>query len=285
MALINKDMNHLSLLHQCKLMDIPRSSFYYEPLPESAQNLSLMRRIDELHLAHPYYGVLRLREELSTAAAPVNEKRIRRLMRLMGIETIYCKPNLSKPCPNSLKYPYLLRGLDINRPNQVWSTDITYIPMKRGFMYLCAVIDWYSRCILSWKLSNTLTAVFCVEALHEAIETHGVPGIVNTDQGSQFSSDMYTVFVAQHGISLSMDGKGRATDNVMIERFWRSLKYEKIYLHAYEDGLELYVGISEYMHFYNEQRKHQSLGRNTPKAVYTKQIIPNTTTTLSALST
>ena len=212
-ALVNKDMEDISLMRQCELLELPRSSYYYEPVPESAQNLGLMRLIDELHLEHPYYGVLRIREELSTAEVPLNEKRIRRLMRLMGIETLYCRPNLSKPCPWSLTYPYLLRGLDICRPNQVWSTDITYIPMQKGFMYLCAIIDWHSRYLLGWKLSNTLSADFCIEALEEAVAAYGTPEIVNTDQGSQFTSDAFTGWLEAAGIRLSMDGKGRATDN------------------------------------------------------------------------
>ena len=279
-------MQQISLHRQCELLEIPRSTWYYEPVPESVQNLSLMRHIDELHLAHPYYGIRRLRAALSTSEEPVNEKRIRRLVRLMGIETIYCRPNLSKPCPYSVRYPYLLRGLDICRPNQVWSTDITYIPMKKGFMYLCAVIDWHSRCLLSWRLSNTLSTGFCVEALAEAIDSYGAPEIVNTDQGAQFTSDAYTQFVVEtHKIQLSMDGKGRATDNVMIERFWRSLKYEKIYLHAYANGLELFLGITEYIHFYNEERKHQSLGYQTPAIVYQKQKGRKEAVPVCALST
>ncbi|MEO6931233.1 MAG: IS3 family transposase [Chitinophagaceae bacterium] len=240
MALINKDMKAIPIMRQCELLDLPRSSYYYEPEPETPQNLDLMRRIDELHMNHPYYGVLRMQAELTNEQTPINEKRIRRLMRKMGIEVLYRKPNLSKPCPAHLKYPYLLRGLDINRPNQVWSMDITYIPMEKGFMYLCAVIDWHSRFLLGWKLSNTLSVDFCIETLEEAVVAYGTPEIVNTDQGSQFTSDVFTGWVAENGIQLSMDGRGRATDNVMIERFWRSLKYEKIYLHGYASNLELF---------------------------------------------
>lgn len=261
-------MTSIPVMRQCELLDLPRSCYYYEPEPETIQNLDLMRRMDELHLNHPYYGVLRMQAELSSEQMPINEKRIRRLMRKMGIEALYRKPNLSKPCPAHLKYPYLLRGLDINRPNQVWSMDITYISMKKGFMYLCAVIDWHSRYLLGWKLSNTLSVDFCIETLEEAVATHGKPEIVNTDQGSQFTSDVFTAWVKDKGISLSMDGKGRATDNVMIERFWRSLKYEKIYLHGYAGNLELFLGITEYVHFYNEERKHQSLDYQTPAAIY-----------------
>lgn len=285
MALINKDMKRIPVMRQCELLDLPRSSYYYEPEPETIQNLDLMRRMDELHLNHPYYGVLRMQAELTSEQSPINEKRIRRLMRKMGIEAMYRKPNLSKPCAAHLKYPYLLRGLDISRPNQVWSMDITYIPMKKGFMYLCAVIDWHSRYLLGWKLSNTLSVDFCIETLEEAVATYGKPEIVNTDQGSQFTSDAFTVWVKDKEIRLSMDGKGRATDNVMIERFWRSLKYEKIYLHGYANNLELFLGITEYVHFYNEERKHQSLERMTPAAVYSMNRTERAPTPIAALST
>jgi putative transposase len=273
---------NIPLSRQCELLGLPRSTFYYTPVPESDQNLELMRRMDELHLEHPYYGVPRLRAELSTAEVPINTKRIRRLMRLMGLEAIYPKPNLSKPCPASYKYPYLLRGLDIRRPNQVWSMDITYIPMKKGFMYLCAIIDWHSRYLLSWTLSNTMSVDFCLEALADAVEMHGAPGIINTDQGSQFTSAEFTGKVKELGTRLSMDGKGRATDNVMIERFWRSLKYEKICLHAYDTTVDLFVGITEYVSFYNDRRKHQSLGEVTPATVYAcRPLIPEPMTALS----
>jgi len=285
MALINKDMNQITVMRQCELLELPRSSYYYEPVAESDQNLALMRCIDELHLEHPYYGVLCMQAELTTEQAPLNEKRVRRLMRKMGIEALYRKPNLSKPCPYSLKYPYLLRGLDICRSNQVWSMDITYIPMKKGFMYLCAVIDWHSRYLLGWKLSNTLSADFCIETLEESVAAYGKPEIVNTDQGSQFTSDAFTGWVKAKDICLSMDGKGRATDNVMIERFWRSLKYEKIYLHGYANNLELFLGITEYVYFYNEQRKHQSLGYKTPAGVHVMKSRPQKVAPVTALST
>jgi len=204
----------------------------------------------------------------------------------MGLETLYGRPNLSKPCPNNVKYPYLLRGLAIDTPNQVWSTDITYIPMKKGFMYLCGIIDWHSRYLLGWKLSNTLTADFCIEVLREAVAQHGVPGIINTDQGSQFTSVEYTATVAGFDIRHSMDGRGRATDNVMIERFWRSLKYEKIYLYGYENNLDLFLGITEYEVFYNYHRKHQNLNRKVPAAVYgTGNRQPNIGNPVTALST
>ncbi|SEA15268.1 putative transposase [Arachidicoccus rhizosphaerae] len=268
LALVNKAEKRLSIQRQCELLDLPRSSYYYTPSEETAENLDLMDMIDKTHLKHPYYGVKRMRAELSTPQRPLNEKRIRRLMRKMGLEAIYPKSNTSKPCKWNEKFPYLLRGVDIERANQVWSTDITYIPMARGFMYLCAVIDWQSRYILSWTLSNTLTTDFCIEAVQQAIDRYGVPEIINTDQGSQFTSEEYVTMVKGYGIRHSMDGKGRATDNIAIERFWRSLKYENIYLYSYKSSLELYTGIKEYMAFYNEERKHQSLEEKTPKAVY-----------------
>lgn len=268
MGLITKDNPKLSIQRQCELLEIARSSYYYEPAPESAQNLELMRQIDELHLEHPYYGVRRLRAELSTDKCPLNEKRIRRLMRKMGLEALYPKRNLSKPCKWHSRFPYLLRGLEIKASNQVWSMDITYIPMKHGFMYLCAVIDWRSRYLLSWSLSNTLTTDFCLDTLEQAIDKYGVPQILNTDQGSQFTADIFIERVLSKGIQLSMDGKGRATDNIAIERFWRSLKYENIYLYGYADALALFKGITKYVSFYNQKRKHQGIEDRTPAAVY-----------------
>lgn len=281
--MVSKDNKELSLKRQCELLDIARSSYYYEPSEETAQNLSLMRQIDELHLKYPFYGVKRVRAALSTKEAPLNEKHVRRLMRKMALETVYPKPSLSKPCKWNLRFPYLLRSLCIERPNQVWSTDITYIPMAKGFMYLCAVIDWHSRYILSWTLSNTLTTDFCVEAIKEAIRTHGKPEIINTDQGSQFTSDLFIEAVVGRDIKLSMDGKGRATDNIAIERFWRSLKYENIYLYGYENSLELYLGVAGYIDFYNTERQHQSLGEKTPESVY--RAMKQNTKTVTAFTT
>jgi putative transposase len=268
MALIDKNMDGLSIGRQCELLTLSRSSYYYQPSQETAENLLLMRKIDELHMEHPYYGVLRMQAELTTVEDPLNEKRIRRLMRKMGIETLYAKPNTSKPCLWNKRFPYLLRGLEINHPNQVWSTDITYIPMKNGFMYLCAIIDWYSKRILAWKLSNTLDVSFCIDCLEEAIGNHGNPEILNTDQGSQFTSEAFIEKVLGNDIGFSMDGKGRATDNVCIERFWRSIKYEKIYLYGYDNTVDLFCGITAYMDFYNNRRKHQSLDYKTPSCVY-----------------
>ena len=275
--MIAKTSSNISIIKQCELLSIPRSSWYYEPCLETEENLLLMKQIDRLHLEHPYYGVLRVQAELSTAEKPLNQKRVRRLMRKMGIEALYPKPNTSKPCKWNEQYPYLLRDIVINKPNQVWSMDITYIPLAKGFMYLCAIIDWHSRYLLSWTLSNTLTTDFCIEALREAIANCGTPEILNTDQGSQFTSDLFTEEVLKSGIRLSMDGKGRATDNVMIERFWRSIKYEKIYINVYENNIDLYLGIVEYVNFYNFERKHQSLEYLTPHALYgtEKKILTN----------
>lgn len=268
MTLVDKENKKVSIKRQCELLGLSRSSYYYEPAAETEQNLILMRQIDELHLKYPFYGVKRVRAALSTDAQPLNEKRIRRLMRKMGIETIYPKRNLSKPCKWNLRFPYLLRGLPIESSNQVWSIDITYIPMKKGFMYLCTIIDWHSRYLLSWTLSNTLTTDFCIETLEEAINQHGTPEIINTDQGSQFTSESFIDTVLSKGIKLSMDGKGRATDNIAIERFWRSLKYEDIYLYSYEDNLELHLGITRYIDFYNTERQHQGIGEKKPESVY-----------------
>lgn len=268
MALIDKDMRDLSIGRQSELLTLPRSTYYYQPAQETAENLLLMRKIDELDLNHPYYGVLRMQAELSTEENPINEKRIRRLMRKMSIETLYPKPNTSKPCPWNKRFPYLLRDLKITHPNQVWSTDITYIPMKNGFMYLCSVIDWYSKHLLAWQLSNTMDASFCIDCLADAVQTYGKPEILNTDQGSQFTSEAFIEKVLGYDTRLSMDGKGRATDNVCIERFWRSIKYEKIYLHGYDNTVDLFLGMTEYIGFYNNQRKHQSLGYRTPASVY-----------------
>jgi len=231
-----------------------------------------MLRIDKLFTERPEMGVRRMHQELTTEVEPLNVKRIRRLMRLMGLEAVGPKPNLSKPQPGHTIYPYLLRGVPIERVNQVWSTDITYVPMANGFLYLCAVIDWYSRFILSWRLSNTLLADFCVDALQEALTKWGKPEIFNTDQGSQFTSHLFLKPLIDNEIKISMDGKGRALDNIFIERFWRTIKYEHLYLRAYADGRELHDGLSDYFRFYNQDRKHQSLGYQTPAVWYTKGV-------------
>ena len=230
-----------------------------------------MKLIDRQYLATPFYGARKITAWLNGQSHRVNRKRVRRLMQLMGLKAIYRRPRISKPAPGHKIYPYLLNGLKITRPNQVWAADITYIPMARGFLYLVAIIDWYSRYVLSWRLSNTLDAGFCVEALQEALKK-GKPEIFNTDQGSQFTSEAFTGLLRQYGVRISMDGKGSYNDNLFIERLWRSVKYEEVYLKAYQDGKEAKVGISNYFRFYNTERPHQALGYRTPAEVF------NTTT-------
>lgn len=266
--LIDPTHDHLSVRQQCDLLELARSTYYYQPLGESAQNLALMERIDKLFTARPELGVERMCQELTSSEHPINVKRVRRLMRLMGLEAVGPKPNLSKPQPGHTIYPYLLRGLVIERPNQVWSTDITYVPMASGFLYLCAIIDWFSRFILSWRLSNTLFADFCIDALEESLNKWGKPEIFNTDQGSQFTSHAFLNPLITNEIKISMDSKGRALDNIFIERFWRTIKHEHLYLKAYTDGQSLHQGLTDYFRFYNEERKHQSLGYQTPEEWY-----------------
>lgn len=266
--LIDPMDNQFSIAQQCALLGLARSSYYYQPVGESAENLALMKRIDELFTARPELGVRRMYYELSTPQEPINIKRVRRLMRLMGLEAVGPKPNLSKPQQGHTIYPYLLKGLVIDRPNYVWSTDITYVPMANGFLYLCAIIDWFSRYILSWRLSNTLLADFCVDALEEALSKWGKPQIFNTDQGSQFTSHDFLNPLLSNAIAVSMDSKGRALDNIFIERFWRTIKYEHLYLRAYSDGRHLHQGLTEYFRFYNHERKHQSLDYQTPAMWY-----------------
>jgi putative transposase len=227
-----------------------------------------MRRIDELHLKRPFYGSRLLSVTLRSEGREVNRKRVQRLMHLMGIESMAPKPKTSEPHPEHVVYPYLLRNLQISRPDQVWATDITYIPMRAGFVYLVAIMDWYSRRVLSWRLSNTLDSTFCVEALEEAIERFGQPEIFNTDQGAQFTADAFTRVLRERGIAISMDGKGRCLDNVFVERLWRSVKYEEVYLHAYGNVTEARAGIGRYLNFYNDERPHQALGYQTPAAFH-----------------
>lgn len=267
-CLIEPDHDQLSINQQCELLDIPRASYYYQPVGESIANLALMERIDKLFTDRPELGVRRMQQELTTTETPVNLKRVRRLMRLMSLEAIYSKPNLSKPAEGHQIYPYLLGGVAIEKPNHVWSTDITYIPMANGFLYLCAVIDWYTRFVLSWRLSNTLLVDFCIDALQDALKQWGKPQIFNTDQGSQFTSPRFLAPLKAAEIQISMDGKGRAIDNIFIERLWRTVKYEHVYLHAYPDGLSLERGLAKYFHFYNYGRKHQSLEYQTPAQWY-----------------
>ena len=258
----------LPVTRQCELLELPRSTFYHVPEPVSDEELELMRLIDRCHLEHPYYGSRRIRDWLEDEGYRVNRKRIQRLMRSMGLAALYPKRNLSRANQAHKVYPYLLRELTINRPNQVWATDITYIPMARGFVYLVAIMDWHSRRVLSWRVSNTLDTRFCIEALEEAIESHGAPEIFNTDQGSQFTSEEFTDVLRQHNIRISMDGKGRWVDNVFVERLWRSVKYEEVYLKAYESIGDARDSLSRYFAFYNNKRRHQSLDRRTPDSVY-----------------
>jgi putative transposase len=234
----------------------------------SAEDLALMRRIDEMHLRWPFCGSRKLREALQAEGTIVNRKHVQRLMRLMGLESVAPKPNTSKPAPEHPVYPYLLKNLAISRSDEVWAADITYIPMARGFAYLVAIIDWYSRRVLAWRLSNTLDTSFCEEALRQALARFGKPGIFNTDQGSQFTAATFTGILRKAGITISMDGKGRCIDNVFVERVWRSLKYEEVFLHAYDDLDEARAGIGRYFEFYNLVRPHQALGYQTPDAFY-----------------
>jgi putative transposase len=253
---------------QCELLGINRSTLYYKSVRPDAEDLELMRRIDEMHLEFPFYGSRRVSGELRARGLVANRKRIQRLMRLMGIEGIAPRPNTSRPAPEHPVYPYLLRGLSICRPNQVWATDITYIPLTRGFAYLVAIMDWYSRRVLSWRLSNTLDSSFCIEALQEALSRFGQPEIFNSDQGSQFTAETFTGELLARGIKISMDGKGRCIDNVFVERLWRSLKYEEVYLNDYDDLVEARAGIGRYLRFYNNRRQHQKLGYQTPASFY-----------------
>lgn len=266
--LIEPTHPHLSVSRQCEVLGLARSSYYYQPVGESAENLALMNRIDRIFTDRPELGARRMHQELTSPDRPLNVKRIRRLMRLMGLEAVYPKPNLSKAAPGHQIYPYLLRGVPVEDRNHVWSTDITYIPMANGFLYLCAVIDWHSRFVLSWRLSNTLLVDFCIEALEEALGRWGKPQIFNTDQGSQFTSPRFLDPLKSAEVRISMDSKGRALDNIFVERLWRTVKYEHVYLHAYRDGLSLYRGLRQYFHFYNYGRKHQSLGYQTPAQWY-----------------
>ena len=264
-ALVDKANKRLSISKQCCLLDIPRSGLYYQSSPSDTFNLELSKEIDKEYTLHPFRGVpsmtTYLREDLGY---PVNKKRIERLYKLMDIQAIVPGPHTSKGCKRHKKYPYLLRNLKITHRNQVWATDITYVPIKGGYMYLIAIIDLYSRYVLNWALSNTMEAEWCAGVLSDTIKQYGKPEIFNTDQGSQFTSDTFTEVLKNNQIQISMDGKGRATDNIFIERLWRTVKYEDIYLHAYENGFELYHGLNKFFRFYNEQRRHSSIGDKRP---------------------
>jgi putative transposase len=267
-ARLDRAHRELSVRRQCEMLGVARSGVYRKPRPANDNDLEAMRRIDALFTERPFFGARRIARTLTDEGFPLNRKRARRLMRLMGIEALGPKPRTSTPAPGHKIYPYLLRDLTIDRPNQVWACDITYIPIGRGFLYLVAVIDWASRAVLSWRLSNTMDASFCVDALEEAMARYGKPEIFNTDQGSQFTSADFTGVLVTAGVRVSMDGRGRWMDNVFIERVWRSLKYEDVYLKGYADGREARAGVGAYFAFYNERRLHQALGYRPPMAVW-----------------
>lgn len=262
----------LSITRQCQLLKIARATYYYDPKGESDLNLKLMRLIDEQFLETPYYGSRQMARHLRRQGYCIGRKRTRRLMRKMGIEAIYQAPKTSMPHPEHKIYPYLLRNVTIDRPNQVWCADITYIPLRRGFLYLVAIMDWATRSVLSWRLSNCMDSSFCVEALEEALTRYGKPEIFNTDQGSQFTSFDFTELLKEHDVRISMDGKGRWMDNVFIERLWRSLKYECVYLYRPETGSEARMRIGEWVDRYNHERPHSSLGDSTPMEVYRQRL-------------
>jgi putative transposase len=258
----------ISVRRQSELLSIHRSGLYYAPKGEKPENLQIMRIMDEHYLKHPTEGVIRMQDMLFALGFVVNHKRVRRLLRLMGLMAIYPKKNLSKLGLKKYIHPYLLKGLDINRPNQVWAIDLTYIPMKNGFLYLTAIIDVYSRYIVGWGISNTLEAEASVSVLKQAIKDNGKPEIVNSDQGSQFTSEQWVSYLKEEDIRISMDGKGRVIDNIFIERFWRSLKYDYVYLRPANDGLELYQGVKEHINYYNHTLHHQGIGRRIPADLY-----------------
>ncbi len=263
------DRDHdLSIARQAKALNISRGSVYYQPRPVSARDLAIMRRLDELHLEHPFMGARMLRDMLNREGVSVGRRHVATLMKRMGIEAIYRRPNTSKPVPGHKIHPYLLRGLTIEKPNHVWAMDITYIPMARGFVYLAAVVDWASRRVLAHRVSISMEADFCIEALEEALAKHGKPEIFNTDQGSQFTSEAFTGVLTKNGIAISMDGKGSWRDNVFVERLWRSVKYEEVYLRAHESVGDARSSINRYLEFYNERRPHSALDRRTPDEAY-----------------
>jgi putative transposase len=267
-VLIDSDHPKLSVRRQCELLGLNRSTLYYELAPETAENLALMKLIDKQYTDCPFYGSRKMTAWLQEVKKwEVNRKRVQRLMRLMGLEAIYPKPKLSVPGQGHKVFPYLLRNVKIDRVDQVWSTDITYVPMPQGFMYLAAVIDWYSRYVIAWRLSNTLDGAFCLDLLDEAL-AQGRPEVFNTDQGAQFTAEAFTSRLVSAGVAVSMDGKGRCLDNIFVERLWRTVKYEEIYLHCYEMVLQLSTGLERYFPFYNEKRLHQSLEYRTPGQVY-----------------
>jgi putative transposase len=268
LALVDRGDAVLSAVAQCGLLKVARSTLYYRPAPVSADDLAVMRRMDELHLAWPFYGSRRMAAVLRRDGCSANRKRVKRLMRVMGLEAIYQKPNTSRSHPGHKVYPYLLRGLVIDRPNQVWCADITYIPMAKGFVYLVVIMDWFSRRVLAWRMSITMDTAFCVEALQEALDRHGQPEIFNTDQGVQFTSAAFLGELETRGVRISMDGKGRYLDNIFIERLWRSLKYEEVYIKAYGSVAAARLGLGLWLMFYNDERPHQALDYRTPCEVF-----------------
>ena len=260
--------HELPLVRQAELLQLSRSSLYYKNRPVAAAALAIMRRIDELHLEYPFAGRRMLRDLLRGEGVEIGRERVARMMRRMDIVAIYRRPNTSKPSPGHKIYPYLLRGLAVDRPNRVWATDITYIPMARGFVYLVAVVDWFTRRVLSWRLSTGMEVDFCLEAVEEALAKYGRPGIFNTDQGSQFTSAAFTGLLLENKITISMDGRGAWRDNVFVERLWRSVKYEEVYLRAYDSVAEARASIGRYLEFYNRKRPHSSLDARTPDHAY-----------------
>lgn len=265
--MINRD-HDLPVLTQCELLEVARSTVYYRRRSADRGDTDLMRRIDEIHLRLPFLGSRRIVDHLTDDGIVVNRKRVQRLMRIMGMAALYPKRKTSTPAPGHRIYPYLLRGKSIDRPGQVWCTDVTYLPMASGFLYLVAVMDWYSRKVLAWRVSNTIDTAFCIDALTEAIDTYGPPEIFNTDQGSTFTATAFTTVLADAGVEISMDGRGRWMDNVFIERLWRSVKYEEVYLHAYETGAQARAGLGTYFEYYNTRRRHQGLDGLTPDEAY-----------------
>ena len=265
--LVDRQHRSLSMVRQCALLSVSRSSLYYRPMETSQQDLFLMRELDRQYLETPFYGSRRMKASLERQGTPVSRKRVQRLMRLMGLRAIYRRPRTSQPAPERRVYPYLLRDLAITRPNEVWAADISYLPMARGFLYLVAIMDWHSRYVLAWRLSNTLETGFCTDALGDVLN-QGTPDVFNTDQGSQFTSREFTQILRDHSVRISMDGRGRYQDNIFVERLWRTVKYDEVYLKAYANGLEAYRGLRECFRFYNERRPHQALGYRTPAEVF-----------------
>ena len=266
--MINRKVTEPSILRQCQMLDISRSSVYYRPRPVNPEDFQITRLIDEQYLKTPCWGSRSMRNFLNRRGYKINRKRVQRLMRLMGLEAIYPKPNTSRPHPQHKVYPYLLKNMIIDRPNQAWAADITYIPMSRGHMYLVAVMDWHSRKVLSWRLSNTLDADFCVEALKQAIRRYGAPQIFNTDQGAQFTSKEFIEVLKSSKVAISMDGRGRCQDNIFIERLWWTVKHQYLYLHSFDTGSQLRAGLKQWFEFYNRERSHQALDNMTPDEVY-----------------